>query len=262
MRLAVVVHITGTLVRLFSPALLAPAVVSALYREWWDVVGFVLAFAATAATGTLMRWAGGDTDAEADRLRRIEGLVIVAGTWLAIAHLAGIPYVWAGLGAIDALFEAMSGLTTTGATILTDFGSYGRGFFFWRALTQWLGGLGVIALFIAVLPRLAIGGRELFFAEAAGPTDEKFTPQLRQTALALWRLYAAVTAVQIAALLLAGMGLFDAVCNSFSTMAAAGFSPNPLSIAGYGSATIDWITTVFMFIAGANFALMYHAVRG
>jgi trk system potassium uptake protein len=261
MRLAVVIHITGTLVRLFSPALLAPAGVSALYGEWHDVIGFLVAFATTVAVGALMRMAGKQAAGTAEQLRRVEGLAIVAVTWLAIAHVAGIPYLWAGLGPIDALFEAMSGLTTTGATILTDFGLYGRGFFFWRALTQWLGGLGVIALFIAVLPRLAIGGRELFFAEAAGPTDEKLTPQLRQTALALWRLYAAVTAAQVIALLVAGMSLYDAVCHSLTTLAAGGFSPHPLSIAGYDSPAIDWIITVFMFVAGANFALQYRAVR-
>jgi trk system potassium uptake protein TrkH len=261
MRLSVVVHVTGTLVLMFSPSLLAPAAVAAWYREWWDVVGFLLTAAVTAALGLLMQRAGGETAAEA-RLRRVEGLAIVAVTWLLIAHLAGVPYVWAGLGRVDALFEAMSGLTTTGATTFTDFNAFGRGIFFWRALTQWLGGVGVIALFIAVLPRLAIGGRELFFAEAAGPTDEKLTPQLRQTALALWRLYAALTALQVAALMLAGMSLFDAVCHAFTTLAAGGFSNQGQSIAHYDSAAIDWIITVFMFIAGANFALQYRAVRG
>ena len=114
---------------------------------------------------------------------------------------------------------------------------FGRGIFFWRALTQWLGGVGVIALFIAVLPRLAIGGRELFFAEAAGPTDEKLTPQLRQTAIALWKLYGALTAVAgRRRSMLAGMSLYDAVCHAFATMAAGGFSPHPQSIAGYQSA--------------------------
>jgi trk system potassium uptake protein TrkH len=160
------------------------------------------------------------------------------------------------------MFESMSGLTTTGATVVTDFGSIGHGVFFWRSLTQWLGGLGVIALFVAVLPRLAIAGRELFFAEAAGPTDEKLTPQLRQTALALWRVYAALTLAQTAALMIAGMPLFDAMCHAMTTMAAGGFSPHPLSIAGYDSAAVDWIVTAFMFAAGANFALQYRAVRG
>lgn len=262
MRLAVVVHITGTLVRLFSPALLAPAGVSVLYREWHDVIGFLTAFATTAAVGAAMRRGGRQIEGAGQGLRRVEGLAIVAATWLVLAHLSGIPYLWAGLSPIDALFEAMSGLTTTGATIFTDFGAYGRGVFFWRALTQWLGGLGVIALFIAILPRLAIGGRELFFAEAAGPSDEKLTPQLRQTALALWRVYAALTAAETLALLMAGMSLYDAVCHSLTTLAAGGFSPHPLSIAGYDSPAIEWIVTVFMFVAGANFALQYRAVRG
>jgi trk system potassium uptake protein TrkH len=262
MRLALVIHITGTLVRLFSPALLAPAAVAGLYAEWRDAAGFLVTFALTAVVGTLMRRAGGPAAGDVERLRRVEGLAIVAVTWLLLAHLAAVPYLWAGLGFIDALFEAMSGLTTTGATVFTDFTAFGRGVFFWRSLTEWLGGVGVIALFVAVLPRLAIGGRELFFAEAAGPTDEKLTPQLRQTAIALWRLYAALTVVQTIALVLAGMSLFDAVCHAMTTMSAGGFSPHPLSIVGYNSALIDWIITGFMFVAGANFALQYRAVRG
>src|SRR5687767_1685104 len=116
MRLAVVFQITGTLVRLFSPALVAPALVAALYREWYDTAGFAVAFAATALVGTVMRRAGRASSTGTQQLRRIEGLVIVAGTWMVIAHLAAIPYMWGGLGFIDALFESMSGLTTTGAT--------------------------------------------------------------------------------------------------------------------------------------------------
>ena len=265
MRISLVFNVTGTLVRLFGPALLAPAAVAGLYGEWRDVAGFLLTVLLALVAGTLMRRPGrGGMAAASDveRMRRIEGLAIVAATWLFVATIAAVPYVWIGFGPVDALFESMSGLTTTGATIVTDFGSIGRGMFFWRSLTQWLGGLGVIALFVAVLPRLAIGGRELFFAEAAGPTDEKLTPQLRQTALALWRVYSALTIAQIAALVLAGMPLFDASCHAMTTMAAGGFSPHPQSIAGYDSAAVDWIVTGFMFAAGANFALQYRAVRG
>ena len=163
--------------------------------------------------------------------------------------------MWAGLGFIDAVFESMSGLTTTGATVIRDFGTFGRGMFFWRSMTQWLGGMGVIALFVAVLPRLAIGGRELFFAEASGLTQEKLTPHLRQTAFALWKLYAALTAAQTLALWLAGMTLFDAVCHAMTTLAAGGFSPHPRSLEGYQSPAIQWIVTLFMFLAGVNFAL-------
>jgi len=260
--LAVVAHVTGTLVRLFAPALVAPAGVAWFYGERRDAAGFLVAFAVAALLGTQMRRSGGPASGDLERIRRVEGMAIVAATWMVIAHLGAIPYVWAGLGPIDALFESMSGFTTTGATAFTDFTAFGRGIFFWRALTQWVGGLGVVALVVAVLPRLAIGGRELFFAEAAGPTDEKLTPQLRQTAIALWRLYIALTVAEIAALMLAGMSLFDAVCHAFTTMAAGGFSPHPQSIAGYGSATIDWIVVAFMFAAGANFAVQYRAARG
>ena len=263
MRVAVVVHVTGVLVRLFSLTLIAPAAVAAYYREWQDAWGFLVAGSGSLILGLMMRRAGGPTAVDsAEHMRRIEGLAIVAATWLLIAHCAALPYVWAGMGFVDALFESMSGLTTTGATVLTDFTALGRGMFFWRSLTQWLGGMGVIALFVAVLPRLAIGGRQLFFAESPGPTDEKLTPQLRRTALVLWRLYFVLTAAEVAALLTAGMSLFDAVCHSMTTMAAGGFSPHPLSIAGYNSPAIEWIVIAFMFIAGASFALQYRAIRG
>jgi trk system potassium uptake protein TrkH len=263
MRVSVAIHVTGNLVRMFAATLIVPAMVASYYREWHDTAGFLVSALGTFVLGLMMQRAGGpDAAVDAERLRRIEGLAIVAGTWLVIANCSAVPFVWAGMGFIDALFEAMSGLTTTGATVIVDFNAFGRGIFFWRALTHWLGGLGVIALFVAVLPHLAIGGRELFFAEAPGPTDEKLTPQLRKTAMALWQLYAALTAAETVALMLAGMSLYNAVCHSMATMAAGGFSPNPLSIAGYGSATIDWIITAFMFVAGANFAVMYKAVRG
>jgi trk system potassium uptake protein len=263
MRAVIVVHLVGVLVRLFGPMLLVPAAVAVYYREWTDAIGFLMTAVGTIALGHVMRRAGGATaEAASERLRRVEGMTIVAGSWLLMAHVAAVPYMWAGLGFIDALFESMSGLTTTGATVLRDFGLFGKGMFFWRAMTQWLGGMGVIALFVAVLPRLAIGGRELFFAEASGLTDEKLTPQLRQTALALWKLYATLTAAQTLALWLAGMTLFDSVSHSMTTLAAGGFSPHPSSLAGYPSPLIQWIVTAFMFIAGANFALQVRMVRG
>jgi trk system potassium uptake protein TrkH len=263
MRLSVVVHLTGLLVWMFAATLIAPAIVACVYREWHDASGFAGAAVITALLGTWMRRAGGAAAAQAsERVRRVEGMATVAATWLVVAACAALPYLYAGFSPVDALFESMSGLTTTGATVLGEFSAVGRGLFFWRGLTHWVGGLGVIALFVAVLPRLAIGGRELFFAEAAGPTDEKLTPQLRQTALALWRLYAALTAAQTIALVLAGMTLFDAICHAMATMAAGGFSPHSMSVAGYNSAAIDWIVIVFMFMAGANFALQYRVIFG
>jgi trk system potassium uptake protein TrkH len=263
MRLALVVHVVGVLVRLFGPMFLLPAAVSLVYHEWRDAAGFTLTAIGTSVIGHAMRLAGGPAAADAvERLRRVEGMCVVAAAWMIIAHFAALPYVWAGLGFIDALFESMSGLTTTGATVLTDFAAFGKGVFFWRSVTQWVGGMGVIALFVAVLPRLAVGGRQLFFAEASGLTDEALTPQIRQTALTLWRLYAGLTLAQIAALSLAGMSLFDAACHAMATLAAGGFSPHPLSIAGYQSPTIEWIVIVFMLLGGANFALQYRLVQG
>jgi trk system potassium uptake protein len=262
MRLAIVLHLVGMLVRLFGLMLVAPLLVSGWYLEWRDAIGFAAAAAVTAVVGNAMLTAGGRRAEELiERLRRAEGLTVVAATWLLVAQFAAIPYVWAGLSPIDALFESMSGLTTTGATVIRDFDAFGRGIFFWRALTQWLGGMGVIALFVAILPRLAIGGRQLFFAEAPGPTGEKLTPQIRQTALALWKVYAGITLAELLLLWATGMPLYDAACHSFTTLAAGGFSPHPLSLAGY-SPLVQWIVVLFMFLAGANFALQYRVLRG
>jgi trk system potassium uptake protein TrkH len=259
MRVPVVFHLIGVILRLFGLMFVAPLIVAWYYGEYRDMRAFALSGLASAAAGQLMTRASG---VPGEDLRRVEGLAVVAGSWLLVAHAAALPYVLAGLGGIDALFESMSGLTTTGATVMRDFSQFGRGIFFWRAVTHWLGGMGVIALFVAVLPRLAIGGRQLFFAEAPGPTDEKLTPQIRKTAATLWGVYAGLTAAQIAALVLVGMPLFDATCNAFATLAAGGFSPHAQSIMGYRNPAAEWIIIVFMFLAGANFALHYRALRG
>jgi trk system potassium uptake protein TrkH len=261
MRLSLVTHVIGLLVRVFGLMFLAPLAVALLYGEYLDAIGFTVATVLTGAVGHLMRQAGGsDAEHAIEGMRRVEGLAIVSLSWLLIAWFASLPYLWNGLAAIDAMFESMSGLTTTGATVFRSFSAYGHGIFFWRSMTNWLGGMGVIALFVAILPRLAIGGREIFFAEASGPDDEKVAPQIRRTAALLWRLYAVLTLLQIVALVMVGMPLFDSICNTFGTIAAAGFSPHPLSIAGYQNPAAEWVIIVFMFLAGANFALQYRAL--
>lgn len=261
MRYSLVVHVCGVIVRLFGAMFLAPLAVALYFGELRDAWGFAGAAVVTAAGGHLMRRAGGTSAEDAmEKMRRVEGLAAVSASWLLIAFVAAMPYAWVGVGPIDALFESMSGLTTTGATVFRDFSTFGRGIFFWRSLTQWLGGMGVIALFVAILPRLAIGGRELFFAEAPGPSEEKVSPQIRRTAALLWKLYAALTLLQVVALWIAGLSLFDAVCHAMTTLAAGGFSPHPQSIAGYQNPAVEWIIIVFMFIAGANFALQYRAL--
>lgn len=253
-----VFHFIGVILRLFGLTLLAPIGVCALYGEWYDAVGFFASAAATITTGHALRAA----DRSPDGLGRADALAVVTGTWLVVAAAGALPFMWVGLSAVDAFFESMSGFTTTGATILDDFTRYGRGIFFWRALSHWLGGMGVIALFVAVLPKLALAGRELFFAEAPGPTDDKLTPQIRKTAGALWWVYAALTLLQVVALVAVGMPFYDAVVNAFATLSAGGFSSHPQSIMGYRSPAVEWICIVFMFLAGANFALHYRALRG
>lgn len=259
MRLSIIFTVTGWLLRGFGLMFLGPVALAVFYREWGDLTGFLLAGVLAAAFGLAMSRAHPEREPE---LRRIEALAVVAGTWLVVALLGSVPYVWVGLSPIDALFESMSGFTTTGATVFTDFSQYGRALLFWRSLTQWLGGMGVITLFVAILPRLAMGVGQLFFAEAPGPTDEKLTPQIRKTAAVLWRLYAGLTLAEFVALSAVGMPYYDALCHAMTTLAAGGFSPNPLSIAGYDSAAVEWIICVFMFLAGASFALQWRALRG
>lgn len=259
MRVPVVVHTIGAFLRFFGLTFIAPMSVSLVYREWHDAAWFAGSGVLSAVLGHLMTRARRARTAD---LKRVEGLAIVAASWMLLAHAAAVPYVGAGMGPIDALFESMSGLTTTGATVIRDFSQFGRGIYFWRGLTHWFGGMGVIALFVAILPRLGIGGRQLFFAEAPGPTDDKLTPQIRKTAAALWSVYTGLTLLEISALVAVGMPLFDSICNSFATLAAGGFSPHPTSIGGYANPAAEWIIAFFMLLAGANFALHYRTLRG
>ena len=258
MRLRLIAHTVGLLVRTFGVFLLVPMVVDWGYGNWEESFGFLIAAIAAVAAGEYARRAY----SSGVELRRMEGIAVVASVWLVVSFFAAIPYAWAGLSIIDSLFESMSGLTTTGATIFTDFSLYGEGIYLWRSMTQWFGGMGVIALFIAVLPKLAIAGRQMFFAEAPGPEEDRLTPRIRHTAIALWGLYVGLTAVQVGMLYGVGMPLFDAVCNSLTTLAAGGFSPHPQSIGGYGNPTAEWIFIGFIFLAGANYSLQYRALRG
>ena len=257
MRLAIVFHLTGTILRFLGIAFVAPLLVALYYKETADAVGFVAAGLLAVVAGQALRRRIGKREWV---LRRVEALAVVVGTYLLVAAIGAVPYAMAGLAAVDAVFESMSGITATGATILTDFGSFGRGLMFWRSMSQWLGGMGVITLFIAVLPRLAIGGRQLFFTEAPGLTDGGLAPQIRKTAAMLWRLYVGLTLAEFVALMLAGLPAYDAICHAMTTIAAGGFSPNPESIMGYHSAAVEWIICGFMFLAGANFALQYRAL--
>ncbi len=259
MRPAYLAYTFSLVMKYFSLVLLVPIIVALFYHEYEAVLPFVIgSFSALLTSSLIKRIVNGAEQIKSiNDIKKSEGLCSVTFTWIFAAIFASIPYLFFGLTPINAVFEATSGITTTGATTLTHF-DYPHAMFFWRSFTQWLGGMGIIVLFIAVLPQFAIAGRQLFFAEAPGPTEEKFTPRIKSTAAALWKIYAGLTIVEIISLKLCGMGLFEAVCHSFSSLSGGGFSTNHTSIANY-SYTIMWIITFFMFFAGANFNLQYKA---
>lgn len=256
MNVTAIFNVLGIILVALGCIMLSPIAVAVLTEEMASIVPFVVAGAVSVSLGLLLQWRGGFCR-DFDSLRRSEGMLIVSLAWVVTGGVGAIPYLFYNLGPIDAYFESISGFTTTGATILKDFSLYPKTLFFWRSLSQWLGGMGIIVLFVAVLPQFAVAGRQMFFAEAPGPTEEKVTPRITNTAKALWLVYILLTVVEVLLLMGFGMPLFDAVCNSFSTLAAGGFSPHPQSIMGYNSPAITWIVILFMFLAGGNFALQY-----
>ena len=233
--------------------MLSFALYAAFINEPW--VGFLIAALASAGVGSGLTFLGSPKAAPTRR----EALSSLLLLWLILPAFGALPYyVDGGLSPLNAYFEAMSGFTTTGATVLVDFTDFNQSLFLWRALTQWLGGVGIIVLFIAVLPQLAIAGRQLFFAEAPGPTEEKLTPRLRNTASAVLRVYAGLTLACALLYFAFGMDAYNALAHAFTTLAAGGFSPNPLSFEGFNP-SLSWVAVVFMLFAGANFALLYRA---
>ena len=256
MKTNMVANALGLILVGFGIIILLPVLVAVLEQEYTSILPFCVASFCAVALGLFLQYRGG-WNRNFDSIKRTEGLLVVTLTWLITAAIGAIPYLFYNLSPLDAYFESISGITTTGATILKDFSLYPKDFFFWRSLTQWLGGMGIIVLFVAILPQFAVAGRRMFFAEAPGPTDEKMTPRITHTAKALWFIYIILTVVEIALLYYAGLPLFDAVCNGLTTMAAGGFSPHPQSIMGYNNPAVTWIVAGFMFLAGSNFALQY-----
>lgn len=192
-------------------------------------------------------------------ISRREGILFVVLAWIAAVTLGALPFYFADQFSsfTDAIFESVSGFTTTGATILADIEAVPKSLLLWRALTHWLGGMGIILLGIAILPLLGTGGMELYRAEFSGAGSEKLKPRIAETALALWKIYVAFTVAEIAALWLAGMSLFEAVCHAFATMATGGFSTRGASIESFNSPLIEYIIIVFMIVAGINFTQHY-----
>ena len=263
-RVTLTLHITGSFLKYFALAYILPLCVAIYYSETkWQIHLYALLI--TLAVGLVLEFAF-RTDKV---IERTDGFAIVALTWLLISLFGTLPYIFLGFGFLDGFFEAMSGFTTTGATILSGpatvdgFFAFPKSLLLWRSLTQWLGGMGVIALFVAILPRLGVGGSQLFDREFPGPMPERIRPRFSTTARLLWTIYVGFTVAQIALLCLwAKLPLFDATCISFSTLSTGGFTPTVQSIGFYGNSVAEYVIMVFMFLAGMNFIVHYHVLRG
>ncbi|MFC4438014.1 MULTISPECIES: TrkH family potassium uptake protein [Natrialbaceae] len=264
------VSLVGTVIKYLALTMFVPLTVAVIY--WEDVWVFVASILIAVAIGLSLERLDPDPD-----LGPEEALLLVSLSWFAAALIGMIPFMLAGYGTgstlahpVNALFESMSGFTTTGATVMGEisFERHSHALLMWRQLTQWLGGMGIIVLMIAILPELAVNGAQLMQTEAPGPELQKLTPKIAETARALWLVYFGFTVVYICLLYglhLAGfapnMDFYNAVAHGFTTLPTGGFSPQADSIAAF-SAAVQWVVIPFMVIAGVNFALFWHAFRG
>ena len=261
MNWTVVQRILGLLLMMFSVTMLPPIVISVIFRDqsWMP---FVQGFGLTLAAG-FMFWFPVRKFHQDLRLR--DGFLVVASFWTVLGTFGAVPLFLAETPAMsftDAIFESMSGLTTTGATVLTGLDDLPKSILYYRNQLQWLGGMGIIVLAVAVLPMLGVGGMQLYRAETPGPVkDTKLTPRIAETAKALWFVYVAFTIVCGICYWLVDMDWFDALCHAFSTVAIGGFSTHDLSIGYFDSTAIDLVAIFFMFVAGINFSLHFFAWR-
>ncbi len=247
-------------VNLFLCALMLPSLLLALADGvGWQPFGLTIGLGALITGLALARWRG-----SVGEIQRREGFLLVVAIWLSASLVGALPFWFSGYfeSFTDAFFEAVSGYTTTGATVMARVSHLPRGLLLWRAMMQWLGGMGIVLLSLAVMPLLGIGGVHLFKAEVPGPSVEKIRPRIRATAKLLWWVYAALTGAAVLSLWWAGMTPFDAVCHAFTVMSTGGFSTHDHGIMGFASPAIEGVLIVFMLLAGCNFVLHYHALTG
>ncbi len=252
-------HIIGLSVAVVGAGILGAGLVDAV-DGGPDTVSLVVTGVLTTSVG----WALWQTTITPKQIRILDVFTTVTLAWVAMAVVGAIPYLVTGhFDRVDnALFESISGFTTTGATVTADIEATSQGVLFWRSISQWFGGMGVIVLVVAVLPTVGSGGMSLMQAEAPGPTGERLTPRVRETARRLWAVYLGFTVALAAAYFAAGMSVYDAVSHSFTTVSTGGFSPYQSSIAHFDSAAIEWICIAAMLLAGGTFTLYYRALRG
>ena len=258
MKIRSVLRILGFIALLLGGVFLIPTVI-AVIRGGGDMVSFAASAVISVVAGAFLIFMG-----KKEELGIRDGFALVTGTWLFIAILGAFPYWLSGIlpSYTDAFFEAMSGVTTTGATVLRDIESLPDGIMFWRSFSQWLGGMGIIVLTAALLPLFGVGGLQILNAEAPGPTFERLVPRIQETAMLLWGVYVLLSAAEFLLLFAGGMPVFEAVLHTFTTMATGGFSPKNTGVAAYASPYIQWVIIVFMFLAGTSFSLHFFALRG
>jgi trk system potassium uptake protein len=255
-----ILGITGYLIAFIGIAMSLPVTVSFVYNDP-DKIALLGSAVLTVAGGLVIGRYFYDEEVE---LNLRDGFLIVFSGWIMMSFVASFPFVASREipSFLDACFESVSGFTTTGSTILKDIEQLSHGLLLWRSLIQWIGGMGIIVLSVALLPLLGVGGLQLYKAEVPGPTIDKIRPRVRDTAAALWSVYILLTAVLLILLLAGGMSFFDALCHSFTTLATGGYSTKNASIAAFGSSYINIVITVFMFLAGLSFTLHYKWIHG
>ena len=255
MNAKLITRLTGTLLLIESVAFALCVIVSVIYHDS-DISAFVVSFLTAITLGFLLRRFGRGAKLV---FTRYDSFVIVTASWLASTLVGTLPYILSGAlpTFTDAFFETMSGFTTTGATVIDDIDSQPHGILFWRSVTNWVGGLGIVLFTLAILPSNGTGEIKLFAAEMTGPNKSKLHPRLKTTLHWLWSIYLLLTVFCALALYFAGMGKFDSICHAFSTTATGGFSTHSQSIAYFRSPAIEYVEVVFMFLSGINFSLLY-----
>ncbi len=253
-----IVHVLGAVVAAVGAAMFAAVAVSLIYQEWGDALGIAVAGVITMAIGL----AGWRLVGKQGELTTREGFATVGLAWFAITAVGMLPFIVTGeiLDVTDAFFETAAGFSTTGSSILADPGELSHGVLLWRSLTQWLGGMGIIVLSVAILPLLGVGGVQLARAESPGPKPDRLTPRFRETAKRLWYVYVGFTAAEVVLLLFGDMTLFEAVAHSFTTMSTGGFGTDASSANAFNAYT-QWVLIVFMIAAGVSFALHFRALQ-
>lgn len=255
-------RVVGWLLMIEAAFLIIPLVTCLVYGEWNDAEAFAITAALTAAVGAGMTFGlpHGHTD-----MGKREGFLLTSAVWVAFSAFGMLPFMMCAtpLGVSDAFFEAMSGFTTTGASVLQSVEQFSHGILMWRCLMQWIGGMGIILFTLAVIPMLNhSGGMQMFNAEVTGITHDKIRPRISQTAKSLWTVYFVLTALLTLLLWVGPMGFFDAVCHAFSSISTGGFSTRDDSVGAWASPYTKIVITVFMFLGGVNFGLIFKAAHG